>query len=215
MNGQRKITLIDFSIVLIMMLVITAIFLFVENERGKKNMMFQYIGNISRFLWDISDSFELVGQNNSHTGIASEQWKIYLESPANVFQSIQSKEIDCKGTDDNMFYFASILGNGEMDICFVICSSKTDNRYILIGYFQQFADILFIQPEHPEIIYSHLDSSNRFHELFNSKNEVEIEKELNKLSKDVVFAKINGDIEYLQKNLTLSKIIPLNVDRQQ
>ncbi|MDR3198432.1 MAG: hypothetical protein LBU34_13115, partial [Planctomycetaceae bacterium] len=60
----------------------------------------------------------------------------------------------------------------------------------------------------------HLDSSNRFHELFNSKNEVELEKELNKLSKDVVFAKINGSIEYLQKNLTLSKIIRTNVDRR-
>jgi hypothetical protein len=37
---------------------------------------------------------------------------------------------------------------------------------------------------------------------------VEIEKELNKLSKDVVFAKINGSIEYLQKNLTLSRLTP-------
>jgi hypothetical protein len=43
---------------------------------------------------------------------------------------------------------------------------------------------------------------------------MEIEKELNKLSKDVVFAKINGSIEYLQKNLTSSKIVPTNVDRR-
>jgi hypothetical protein len=214
MNSQRKITLIDFSIVLIIILVVIMIFILVENERGKKSKMIQHIGSISRFLWDISDSFKLVNPNSPHAGIASEQWKIYLESPANVFQPIQSKDVDCKEAVDNMFYFAFILGNREMDMSFVICLSKTDNRYILIGYFQQFADILFIQSEYPEIIYSHLDSSNHFHKLFNSKNEVEIEKELNKLSKDVVFAKINGSIEYLQKNLTLSKIVTTNVDRR-
>jgi hypothetical protein len=130
MNSQRKITLIDISIVLIITLVITMIFILVENERGKKSKMIQHIGNISRFLWDISDSFKLVRQNSPHTGIASEQWKIYLESPADVFQPIQSKDIDCKEAADNMFYFVFILGNREMDMCFVICLSKTDNRYI-------------------------------------------------------------------------------------
>jgi hypothetical protein len=210
MNGQRKITLIDISIVLIIILVVTMIFVFVENERGKKSKMSQHIGIISRFLWDISFSFK----HNPHTRIASEQWETYLKSPAYMFQSIQSKDINCKDTANNRFYFAFVLGNREMDMYFVICLSKTDNSYILIGYFQQFAEILFIQSEYPEIIYSHLDSSNRFHELFTSKNEVEIEKELNKLSKDIVFAKINGSIEYLQKNLTLNKIISTNVDRQ-